>query len=192
MTYRGLILVAGAAFALTACGSSSSSSGGGSAGGGSLPAEYADLEGLVAAGEAGELTAASADMTTGTATLSGGFGVGDLGDDESMELIGDMSLTADFDQGNLTGSADNFALYDQDTSETIEDITGSLAIAGTITGTDLSANASGVLSDDEDHPVDMTMTGGFYDYGGNLVAYGENVGTIDGEQYEGGFAAIQD
>lgn len=189
MKYHGFILAAGATLALAACGGSS---GGGGSADVSLPAQFADLEAVVAAGEAGNLAEAPANMLAGTASLSGGFGVGDLGDDQNLELLGDMSLSADFDQGRLTGSAENFALYDQDSNEAVDDISGSLTIAGNIAGATINADASGVLSDNEDHAVEMAMDGSFYQYDGNLVAYGDTAGTIDGEQYEGGFAAVRD
>ncbi|SLN55011.1 hypothetical protein AQS8620_02411 [Aquimixticola soesokkakensis] len=185
-------------FALAACSAASLSlaaCGGSSVGDLSevdLPDQYASLEGLVTAAENGDLATASETMMSGTANLSGALAISDIGDDEELEAIGDLSLTADFTGGTVTGTADNFGLYDEDTQALEEELSGSLAISGTTAGTSLTADAIGTVNDGEDHSVDLDLSGTFYDYDGQLALYGDLEGTIDSETYEGGFGAIED
>ncbi|MBU0641641.1 MAG: hypothetical protein KJ731_14330 [Alphaproteobacteria bacterium] len=157
-----------------------------------LPTKYDNLEGLVAGAEAGNLDPASEAMMAGTATLSGALAVTDLGDSGELEAIGDLSLTANFTGGTVTGTADNFALYDVHTQGVDMELTGSLSVDGTISGTGMTADAAGTLNDGEDHMVDLTMAGTFYEYEGELAVYGDIEGTIDDEYAEGGYAAIAD
>ncbi|QPM90065.1 HupA family protein [Pseudooceanicola algae] len=155
-----------------------------------LPAKYDYLEGFVAAVEDDSLAHADAGMMTGTATLSGALEVSDVG--EGLAALGDLDLSADFTSGTLTGSVTDVGLYDEDTQELDTSLAGALNVAGTISGSGLAATAIGTLSDDEDHALDLHLDGSFYDYEGDLATYGDVTGTIDGEDVEGGFAAIED
>ncbi|EKE71966.1 MULTISPECIES: hypothetical protein [Roseobacteraceae] len=184
-----LAALSAASLSLAACGGSSVD---GDMSDTDLPTKYDSLEGLVASAEAGDLDPASGAMMTGTATMSGALGVGDLGDDGNLEALGDLALTADFTGGTVTGTADNFALYDQDTQAVEAELSGSLTINGSITGTGMTADADGTLNDGEDHLVDLVMDGTFYDYEGDLAVYGDVTGTIDGDYEEGGYGAIAD
>lgn len=189
MRFLAMAALSAASLSLAACGGSSVD---GDMSEADLPEKYASLEDLVSKAENAELEEASENQMSGTATLSGAMAIGDVGEAEDLEAIGDMSLTADFTGGTVTGTADGFGLYNDDTQELEDELTGSLAISGTISGTTLAADASGTLTDDEAHIVDMNMDGTFYDYEGELALYGDLEGTVDGDYYEGGFAAIED
>ncbi|MBU2867595.1 hypothetical protein [Pacificibacter marinus] len=156
-----------------------------------LPDNYEEVISLYEAVENEELEEASEEMMSGTATLSGAIAISDLGEDEDLEAIGELTLTANFTTDEVTGTADNFALYDEDTSDLEASLTGSLDIEGDITGTSMGAGLEGTLSDDEDHEVSLSMYGTFYDSDGALAVVGEVDGLIDGEYVEGGFAAIE-
>ncbi|SFI65020.1 hypothetical protein [Celeribacter neptunius] len=189
MRFFTMAALSAASLSLAACGGSSVD---GDMSGVDLPEKYDSLEDLVSKAENGELEEASESLMSGTATLSGALAISDVGENEDLEAIGDMTLTADFTGGTVTGTADGFGLYNEDTQVLEDELTGSLAIAGTISGTSLAANAAGTLTDDEDHIVDMGMTGTFYDYEGELALYGDLEGTVDGDYYEGGFAAVEE
>ncbi|MGJ8530434.1 hypothetical protein [Maritalea sp.] len=157
----------------------------------SLPDSYDEASDIYDAAENDELTEASDELMSGTATLSGAIGISDIGDDEDLEAIGELSLTADFTNGEVTGSAYSFGIYDGD-GELDTSLTGSLDIDGDISGTSMTADLTGTLSDDEEHDIDMDMEGTFYEYDGALAVAGDLSGTIDDEEYEGGFAALED
>lgn len=189
MRFYAMAALSAASLSLAACGGSSVD---GDMSGVDLPEKYASLEDLVSAAENGELEEASESLMAGTVTMSGALAISDVGEDEDLEAIGDMTLTANFTSGDVDGTATNFGLYNEDTQELEDELTGSLTISGDITGTTLTADAIGTLSDDEDHEVDMEMDGTFYDYEGQLALYGDLTGTVDGESYDGGFAAVED
>ncbi|PTQ71884.1 hypothetical protein [Celeribacter persicus] len=189
MRFLTLAAVSAATLSLAACGGSSVD---GDMSDVDLPPQYDSLEGLVSAAEKDELETASESQMSGTATMTGALAIGDIGEDEDLEALGDLSLTANFTSGTVSGTADNFALYNEDTLEVDTDLTGSLSINGTISGTSLTADADGILNDGEDHTLDLAMSGTFYDYEGDLAVYGDVSGNIDGEYHEGGFAAVED
>ena len=182
-----IVAILVSASALASCGGASNSSSDNE-----LPAQYEGLAGLVEAAEAGNLAEASPSMMAGTATLAGALEVSDVGEDSGLNALGDLALTADFTEGSVTGSVTNVGLYDSDTQDLDTEMSGSLAVAGSITGASLMAGATGVLTDDEPHDVDLAMDGTFYDYDGGLAVYGAVTGTIDGQAEEGGFGAIAD
>ena len=152
---------------------------------------YEELQAKI---DSGALTAVS-ELPTGSATMTGYLGVGDLGDDGDLTALGDMTLDVDFDGGSVTGSAENFALYNEDSYEKEEDVSGSLAIAGSISGVTLDANATGTLTDASGSTVDaaLGMTGDFYDVDGTLTVLGDVDGTLTDDEgtfaVEGGFYA---
>lgn len=190
MKYFTWTTLSAAALTLAACGGSSSSVAGGSDT--DLPERYNSFESFVAAAESNSLEEASAAMMSGTATMSGAIGIDNVDEEGTLDALGDLALTANFTGGTVTGSANNFALYDQDTQAVEMALGGSLAVNGTISGSGMTAEANGTLTDDEAHIVELDMGGTFYDYEGDLAVYGDVTGTIDGEDHDGGFVAIED
>lgn len=157
----------------------------------SLPDNYDEVSDISDAAENDELTEASDELMSGTATLSGAIAIADVGEDDEFEVIGELSLTANFTTDEVTGTADSFGFYDED-DEFAASLTGSLDIDGDISGTSMTADMTGTLTDDEDHDVDMYLDGTFYEYDGALAVAGDLSGTIDDEEYDGGFAAIEE
>ncbi|RPE66979.1 hypothetical protein EDD53_1382 [Pacificibacter maritimus] len=156
-----------------------------------LPDNYEEAISLYEAVENEELEEASEELMSGTATLSGAIAISDLGEDEDLEAIGELTLTANFTTDEVIGTADNFALYEEDSSEVEASLTGSLDVEGDISGTSMTADLEGTLTDNEDHDVALTMDGTFYDADGALAVVGDVEGLIDDEYVEGGFAAIE-
>ena len=188
MNKFGFALCAGAAaLSLSACLGSEEE------GGAVIPAEYASLETLYNAIDEGELEQASASLMTGSATMTGVVVISDIGESEDMQAAGDLSLTADFDGGTASGSATSFELYSQADGSAIDDgaLSGTLTVSGVVGNGGMSADLDGTLSDDDDHVIDMTMNGTFYDNSGDVAVQGDVTGTIDGEYYEGGFVATE-
>ena len=93
----------------------------------------------------------------------------------------------------MTGTASDFGLYDGDDNLESE-IGGSLAIDGTITGSTMSADATGTLTEgSDDFNVALTMDGTFYeDSADRLYVEGDVGGTIDGEGQSGAFYLSED
>jgi hypothetical protein len=182
---KHLSIISLATIALAAAGCSSSDSG-------NLPTQYNLVEGLAAAGEAGTLEAASADMMVGTATLIGALGIEDVNDPDEPygEVLADLTMNADFTNGTVSADATNFAQYSEgDLDETID---GTVSMSGTITGTTLSASGSGVITGDESTNIDLDLAGNFVDYEGSLGAYGDVTATVnDEEEFGGAFAVIE-
>ena len=158
-----------------------------------IPAEYASLETLYNAIDEGELEQASAALMTGSASMTGVVVISDIGESEDMQAVGDLSLTADFDSGTASGSATSFELYSENDGSAISGgaLSGTLTVAGAVGNGGMSADLDGTLSDDEDHLVDMTMNGTFYDNAGDVAVQGDVSGTIDGENHDGGFVATE-
>lgn len=157
-----------------------------------LPENFEEIADLYDAAEAGELEEASEEMMSGTATLAGAIAFEELGEDGELEAIGELALTADFTSNFVTGTADNFALYVTDTDEVEAGLSGSLDVDGSISDTGMAADLWGTLTDDEDHDINMTMLGTFYDADGDLAVAGEVYGWIDDDEADGGFAAIEE
>jgi len=167
--------------------------GGGGDSDGDLPENFEEIADLYDAAEAGELDEASEEMMSGTATLAGAIAFEDLGEGGELEAIGELSLTADFTNDEVTGTADNFALYVTDTDEVEATLSGSLGVDGDITGTTMTAALEGDLKEGgASNIVDMTMVGTFYEYDSGLAVAGDVTGTIDGNEADGGFAAIEE
>jgi len=159
--------------------------------------DYDDIVDLSEQIDAGNLAAVDTTSRAGTATLTGAIGIGNLSDEENLELIGDLSVDANFDSDTATGSATGFTLFNGDTGDVESDVTGALTMGnGTISGADFDATMAGTLTESgEDFDLDLALDGGFYDDGGELVLGGDVAGTIlDGEgveNVEGGFAAVE-
>lgn len=160
--------------------------------------DYDELADLSDDFDNGLLTAQDTSARTGTATLTGAVGIGELGDDGNLTAVGDLLISADFDTDTATGSADGWTLFDEDTDAVESDLAGSLTLSGgTISGSDFDADLNGTLTEgEEDFDLALTLDGGFFDNGGDLGVAGELTGTItdpDGfdEAASGGFAAVE-
>jgi hypothetical protein len=133
--------------------------------------------------------------TQGTAAYAGVAGLW-LNDDQQKgeddraiggtpEVAAEISLTADFETSEISGSLTNFqASKEDDTLNGTVDISG-----GSISGGNLNANLSGTLGgnvdgQDEEHTFTGAMTGTFL--GDNAEAA---VGYIDGSLSDGTFVA---
>lgn len=159
--------------------------------------DYDDLAALSEQIDDGQLAASDTTSRAGTATLTGAIGIGELGDDENLELVGDLSIDANFDTNAATGSATGFTVFNGDTDGVEGDVSGTLTMAnGTINGADFDATMAGTLTEGgDDFEFDLLLDGGFYDNGGDLVVGGDVTGSmIDGddvESVEGGFVAVE-
>ncbi|NBB78428.1 MAG: hypothetical protein GVY36_03140 [Verrucomicrobia bacterium] len=90
----------------------------------------------------------------GTATLTGGLAVFDEADDSSV-IFGDMEVVADFENSEIDGRAENITVAEflneceeiEDCDvEFIQNLDGSLTLAGTIDGVDLEGEITGELT----------------------------------------------
>ena len=171
--------------------------GGGGDNDGDVPEYYEEVVNLYEAAEDGEFEEASEEMMSDTATLTGALVIFDEGEDdeEELEIMGDLTLIADFSANTVTGDATNFGVYNED-QELEETISGSLDVVdGVITGTTMTAGFTGMLTGDEEHDVEMYTTaegGTFYDADGDLAVVGDIEGDIDDDYYEGAFVAIEE
>ncbi|MER5170159.1 hypothetical protein [Thioclava sp. GXIMD2076] len=187
---------------LAACGSS------GSSGGGSGSLSLAEANNIVSQYNAIEDALESGDATlatdaTGEVSMSGymGFGV-DETEDSYTEALGELSMDVDFDNGTVSGTAQNFALYeandDDGYSSKDSDLDGMLAVDGTISSAVIDASVTGTLSDGEGSgTVDFVMEGGVFEQDDELMAIGDVDGliTFDDEstfESSGGFYARED
>lgn len=168
-----------ACFALSACGGSSGSVTGGvsSATAQDVDATYSDLQSRI---DSGALTTTS---PTGQASMAGYMGISGVNpDDATTTVLGKVAMDVNFDAGTVTGKASDFGIYSGTNLETKNDsVTGSLDVAGTVSGSDLAATATGTMADSSNSPTDfnLNMTGKFYDDAGTLTTVGDLSGTMD-------------
>ncbi|MCG7494382.1 hypothetical protein [Thalassobius sp. Cn5-15] len=189
-----ILASAAVAVSLAAC----SSSGGDSDGDIDLPAEFSNLEDLLTRADAGSLNAADASLMSGTVDMTGAIGVGDVGDSGNDEVIGNLSLSVDFNDGSVSGSATGFDVYDSNGNQG-DAISGTLTIAGaagSVSGATFDADVDGMLVDGPDNiTVDGVIAGDFFDYNGDLATTGDFDATLTTsggtENVSGGFAAIE-
>jgi len=181
---------------MAAC--SSSSDGGLGASAGENIADYDDLDAILVDIENGALAAEDTSARTGVATMDGAIGLSDLGEDGDLTLVGDMTIAANFDTDIATGSADGFTVFNEDSGNVDSDVGGTLTMeGGTISGSDFDATMNGTLTENGDRfDLALTLDGGFYDNGGDLVVGGDVNGTItdadgDVETSTGGFIATE-
>jgi hypothetical protein len=88
-------------------------------------------------------------------------------------------MDVDFDAGTVRGTASDFGIYSGEVLTKEADVNGTLTVDGTVGGTDLTASATGTVSDGETPTdVDLNMTGSFYDDAGTLTAVGDVTGTV--------------
>lgn len=167
-----------------------------------IPAEFAHLGDVLAALDNGELPEASSEQLTGSATMVGAVSIDDVDDANTLNLIGDLSMTMNFNDGTLSGTASGFDLYESATGDAISDgvLTGALNVSGTVVGTGLTGNMNGTLleehnidtlTDNHNHNIEMAMGGTIFNNSGALVASGDMSGTIDGEAQTGGFVVTE-
>ncbi len=137
----------------------------------------------------------AADDLPSSAEMTGFVGVET---DEDAAVIGDVTATADFDAGTLTGTASNFTEYeisgteDNLTGERVQNLDGTLDLDGTITSgaleTTFTGDLTGTLTGTTDEPgtetdltadVDLEVAGNFGTMDGTLIAVGEVEGDVD-------------
>lgn len=178
-----------ACFALSACGGGSgSTSGGGTSGGGTsttgqavdaqkVDTTYTDLQDRITSG------ALTATSPTGQASMAGYMGISGVDPtDTTTTVLGKLAMDVDFDAGTVAGKASDFGVYKGTNLQTkVDTVTGSLGVAGTVTGSDLAANATGTMADSSKSPTDfnLNMTGKFYDDKGTLTTVGDLAGTMN-------------
>jgi hypothetical protein len=197
MKFYQYLAAAACTVSLSACNTTVSGTGG-SGSGTDLPDEFSSLEDLVTQVEAGSLSEAGGSLMSGTVAMTGAIGVSGVGEDGNDEAIGDLTLSANFNDGSISGTASGFDFYDSAGNQG-DAIGGTLTVAGaagSITGASLNADVDGTLIDGPDNVlVDGTISGTFYDYNGDLAAAGDFDAILTtpagGETVEGGFAAIE-
>ena len=189
-TLSTFALLGVAALSLAACGSSGTSD----------LAQFDDEQALFDAIDNGELAEVDTSTRTGTATLNGAVGVDVSNEEQEVEVVGNLTITADFDADTATGTASDFGAYDGD-GNLLDggDLGGSMDVTnGAISGTDFTADLDGTLvSEGDDFTFDLTMDGGFYDNDGDLAVAGEVTGTMLDvvedvtDDVDGGFVATE-
>lgn len=142
------------------------------------------------------LPATAAMPTMGTANYTGKFG-GSLSGDSDGELLGDISMEADFASSVLSGSVTNLNTYN-DAGEPDQLLSGGLNVNGNFVGNAVTASATGTLTGVDsgfsgDTNVDIAMNGTFRDNTGTAdVITGTAIGCGTGDFdicLDGGFYA---
>ena len=181
----------GAVATLAACGSS-----GGGGDGLASDISLREIQNLALRAEGASL-AQESDLN-GTAIMSGVFLAEvdvNTGNISENVIIGDMDVTANFNTGDVTGSATNLGLYDDnDSCETLDGcvvtttgtIDGALDLTATVSGSGfdgtLGGNVSGTLVEDDSTfsgSVDLDVTGAFGIDDDGLLAEALVDGTAD-------------
>lgn len=119
---------------------------------------------------------------TGQATMAGYMGISNINpQDTSATAIGRLNMNVDFGAGTVTGSATDFGLYNGSPLTAQSGTTGSLNVAGTVSGSGISAGATGTLSDGSSNSdFNLQLNGSFYDDAGTLTTVGDVSGTMTG------------
>ncbi|PFG62230.1 hypothetical protein AXZ77_0807 [Thioclava sp. ES.031] len=176
MTFKFALAASAACLALSACNSSNGSSGAlTSAEAQNIDATYSDYQARI---DDGSLTTTT---PTGQASMSGYMGVSGVNpEDPTTTVLGELAMDVDFDAGTLTGKGSSFGIYSGDVLTKETDVTGSLDVAGTVSGSDMAATATGTMSDGSSPGADfaLDMNGSFYDDAGTLTAVGDVSGTM--------------
>ncbi|WP_406736568.1 hypothetical protein [Thioclava sp. GXIMD4215] len=191
--------------ALVACGGSSSGGGSNGTGGGArLSASEAatvmtQYDEAIAAVENGDATVAT--DASGAVSMSGYMGFSIEEEEDEIDALGKLSMDVDFDNGTVSGTADNFALFDTSDEANpvkVSNVSGALTVDGTVTSAAIDASATGHLSDgDGGADFDLTMTGNVYEQDDALMALGDVEGTFTTDEgvtetTGGGFVAYED
>ncbi|OWY06829.1 hypothetical protein [Thioclava sp. IC9] len=179
MTFKLALAASAACLALAACNSSNGSSGAlTSAEAQNVDATYSDYQDRIGG------PTMTATAPEGQASMSGYMGIDKVNpDDASTTVIGKLAMDVDFGAGTLTGKGTNFGIYSGDVLTKEADVTGSLDVAGTVTGSTMAATATGTMSDGTSPGADfdLKMNGGFYTDANNgnvLTAVGDVSGTM--------------
>ncbi|OWY15559.1 hypothetical protein B6V72_02975 [Thioclava sp. F34-6] len=180
MTFKLALAASAACLALAACNSSNGSSGAlTSAEAQNVDATYTDYQ-----DRKGGPTMTATAPTAGQASMSGFMGVSNVNpDDPTTTVMGELAMDVDFGAGTLTGKGTNFGIYSGDVLTKEANVTGSLDVAGTVTGSTMAATATGTMSDGTSPGADfdLKMSGGFYTDANNgnvLTAVGDVSGTL--------------
>lgn len=119
---------------------------------------------------------------SGVVDMTGYLGVSEVGN-EDESIVGNMSLTVDFDVQDVTGSVGDIAVYDTtgDTPVRIVDMTGTLTLTGGAAGSGFAADVTGVISDgSENYTLDLDLGGDLYDVDGTKTY----VGGVNGSYFD--------
>jgi hypothetical protein len=189
MKYTKTIITFGAMMSLSACLGSGSDD------------DYvtkADVEAL--ATKAAAAVEPAEEELSGTATMTG-VAILELGDTPLLAgdpVVGNMEVTADFEEGKITGAATNLAFYtvegegeEATIGQVDEYITGQLDLVGTISEDDFVGDLTGDLSYSESQTVEgvavtvdlsgdvtTTVDGSFLSNDGDLVAAADIEGSV--------------
>ncbi|QPZ92863.1 hypothetical protein [Thioclava electrotropha] len=193
MTFKFALAASAACLALAACNSSNGSSAAlTSAEAQNVEATYSDYADRIGTGDL------TTTVPTGQASMSGYMGVSNVNpDDPTTTVMGELAMDVDFDAGTLTGKGSNFGIYSGDVLTKEADVTGSLDVAGTVSSSDMTATATGTMSDGSSAGADfaLDMTGSFYDDAGTLTAVGDISGTMtdgsDVQNVDGNYYATE-
>ncbi|OWY08939.1 hypothetical protein B6V74_09780 [Thioclava sp. F42-5] len=179
MTFKLALAASAACLALAACNSSNGSSGAlTSAEAQNVDATYTDYQDRIGG------PTMTATAPEGQASMSGFMGVSNVNpDDPTTTVMGELAMDVDFGTGKLTGKGTNFGIYSGDVLTKEADVTGSLDVAGTVSGSTMAATATGTMSDGTSPGADfaLNMDGGFYTDANNgdaLTAVGKIGGTL--------------
>lgn len=117
---------------------------------------------------------------TGQATMAGYMGISGIDpQDASTTAIGTLDMNVDFNAGTVAGKASSFGIYNGATLTKQGDAAGTLDVAGTVSGSGMTADATGTLSDGSTQPAfNLKLNGSFYDDAGTLTAVGDQSGTM--------------
>ena len=203
---KDFCILAAASLVLTACGSSSTTvplsqgnlvtfPAAGGAASGALAAS--DVAGLGTAFQTlfDALDDGSVDLTSqtlsGTANFNGYIGV--QGENENDGVIGNLTISANFDTNTVTADATDFAEFDfTDQANPVAVSTigvegGTLTGTGAITGTGFTSTLDGsVTINSNSFVLDGLMDGAFVDNGSTLATVGVVSGTLAGDPIENG------
>ena len=127
----------------------------------------------------------------GSASYEGrAMGVSDEDEGSEVTYRAGVKLDANFDTGKLTGTLENFAIYDA-LEDVKEDISGTLAVNGNISEDKLTATVNGDLRGESDFAVtaDGTMNGIFVQENAARAIGTIDLSTSGGETFTGVFRA---
>lgn len=176
MNLKFALAATAACLTLSACNTSNGSSGAlTSAEAQNVEATSTDYQARISSG------ALTTTTPTGKASMSGYMGVSGINpDDSTTTAMGKLAMDVDFDAGTVSGTASNFGIYSGETLTKDSDVSGSLGVTGTVSGSDLQATATGTMSDGSGPAaeIDVNLSGKFYDDAGTLTTVGDVSGTM--------------
>jgi hypothetical protein len=144
----------------------------------------ADLEDAGARHDVLEALPVAVLPATGSQTMSGHLGGAIMGDVDGY-MLGDMTLTSDFGTDSVSGSVTNINVFDEDG---IPDqlLDGSLGVTGGISGSGMTATASGTVSGVDhgfsgDSNVNLSLDGTYRQNGAVIILTGDVTGGGTGD-----------